>query len=183
VTAALRLDEAVQVLARTPAALTALLAGLDDAWLDADEGERTWSARIVVGHLIHAERTDWIPRARRILEHGERLPFEPFDRFAQLEFAPGSPIDALLATFARERAASLDALAHLRLAPADLDRRGRHPALGPVTLRELVATWVAHDLGHVAQIARVLAKRCASDVGPWRAYLPILAERTSGPAS
>jgi hypothetical protein len=174
--------ECGRVLARTPATLLALLDGLPREWTEAREGPGTWSALDVVGHLIHGERTDWIPRARRILEHGEELPFEPFDRFAQ-EREPTRPMSELLALFARERAASLRALAALNLGAADLARRGRHPALGLVTLRELLATWVTHDLGHVAQISRVLAKRSGADVGPWRAYLPILSERVAGPAS
>lgn len=176
------LDEDVAVLRRTPATLAAMLEGLPEAWHDADEGPGTWSARVVLGHLIHGERTDWIPRARRILEHGERVPFEPFDREAQLS-EPRASAAELLATLARERAASLAALEALRLGPRELELRGTHPAFGSVTLRELLATWVVHDLGHVAQIARVLAKRRASDVGPWRAYLPVLSDRTSGPAS
>lgn len=180
---AFELDECSVALARTPATLAALLDGLSVAAARANEGPETWSAYDVLGHLIHAERTDWIPRVRRILAHGETLAFEPFDRFAQQKERTERPLGELLATFARERTASLAALAELRLTRADLERRGKHPAFGVVTLRELLATWVVHDLGHVAQIARVLAKRHTTDVGPWRAYLPVLAERLSGPAS
>lgn len=176
-------SECSATLARTPPALAALLDGLPAAAARAHEGPDTWSAYDVVGHLIHGERTDWIPRVRRILEHGETLAFEPFDRFAQQRERAERPLAELLTIFARERTASLTALAALQLTRADLERRGRHPVFGAVTLRELLATWVVHDLGHVAQIARVLAKRHTQEVGPWRAYLPVLAERLNGPAS
>lgn len=177
------LREAVEVLERTPATIAALLSGLSPAWIHANEGVKTWSPYQVVGHLIHGERTDWIARTRHIFEHGEARAFEPFEREAMLRAGTQAPLDELLATFARERASNLETLESFQLSAADLDRRGKHPALGVVTLRELLATWVAHDLGHVAQIARVLAKRYSSDVGPWRAYLPILSERLAGPAS
>lgn len=177
------LREAVEVLGRTPASLDALLRGLSPAWIHVNEGAGTWSAYQVVGHLIHGERTDWIVRARHILEHGEQRAFEPFDREAMLREDTQTPIDELLDGLASERARNLEALAGLRLSAVDLDRPGKHPALGAVTLRELLATWVVHDLGHVAQIARVLGKRYTHDVGPWRAYLPILSERLAGPAS
>lgn len=167
------LVEARALLERTPRVLDAWLRGLPDAWLHADEGPGTWSAHVVVGHLCHGERTDWIPRARRILEHGEGLAFEPFDRFAQLAEPPRTTAQ-LLDELARLRAQSLAELDALGLREADLSRRGRHPAFGPVTLGELLATWVVHDQGHVAQVARVLAKRYAADVGPWTAYLPVL---------
>lgn len=180
---AFELDECVRALARTPSALAALLADLPAPAARANEGPETWSAYDVVGHLIHAERTDWIPRVRRILDHGETLAFEPFDRFAQQRESAERPLRELVATFARERETSLATLAELAVTHADLERRGRHPVFGTVTLRELLATWVVHDLGHVAQIARVLAKRHTADVGPWRAYLPVLAERLNGPAS
>lgn len=169
-----RLDEAVALLERTPRVLDALLRGLPDAWLDADEGEGTWSPRIVVGHLIHGERTDWIPRARHLLAHGASVPFEPFDRFAQLRAAP-RPLPELLDEFAALRREGLAALAALRLGPADVARPGRHPALGAVTLGELLATWVVHDLTHLFQIERAMARRWTHAVGPWSAYLRILA--------
>lgn len=177
------LGACVATLKRTPPALAALLDGLPAAAARANEGPETWSPFDVVGHLVHGERTDWIPRVRRILEHGETLAFEPFDRFAQQREGAERPLGELLATFAHEREASLAALAELHLTRADLERRGKHPVFGVVTLHELLATWVVHDLGHVAQIARVLAKRHTQDVGPWRAYLPVLAERLNGPAS
>jgi hypothetical protein len=168
------LDEAVAILAETPRVLDALLRPLPEPWHRVHEGGETWSPFDVLGHLVHGERTDWVPRARRILEHGESLPFEPFDRFAQLRESAGRTLPELLDEFAHRRAQSLLDLRALDPKPADLDRRGRHPALGAVTLRQLLATWVAHDLDHVQQIARVLARQYADEVGPWRAYLRII---------
>jgi hypothetical protein len=167
------LAESRLLLANTPRVLDALLRDLPDAWLDATEGGESWSPRIVLGHLIVGEESDWISRARHILGHDSAVAFPPFDRFAQFR-RPRVPITDDLAAFARARAASLDALAALRLTEADLDRRGVHPEFGPVTLRQHLATWTAHDLSHLAQIARVLARRHAKAVGPWRAYLPIV---------
>jgi hypothetical protein len=172
--AKIQLDEAVQILARTPVALEVLLDGLPDRWIHANEGPESWSPFEVVGHLIHAERTDWVPRARLILELGEHQPFEPFDRFAHRREFAGRPLRELLERFAECRQASLATLRAWQLTPADLERRGRHPDFGPVTLGELLATWVVHDLGHLGQIARVMAKAYRSAVGPWEAYLPIL---------
>ncbi len=169
-----QLDEAVAILARTPAVLDALLRGLPEGWIAAHEGGETWSPFDVVGHLIHGERTDWMTRARIILEHGEARPFDTFDRFAQFAASKGRPLASLLDEFAAVRRDNLQALAALRLTHADLDRRGRHPALGGVTLRQLLATWVAHDLDHVMQVSRVLARQYSDAVGPWRAYLRII---------
>ncbi len=171
------LATAIPILTRTPHLLRTWLSALPDACLDANEGPDTFSPRDVVGHLIHGEETDWLPRARRILEHGESLPFEPFDRFAQRGRYDGWTIAALLDHFTALRTASLSALAALPTDPATLARRGMHPALGSVTLGQLLATWVVHDLNHVAQIARVLARQYEGDVGPWSAYLPILRPR------
>jgi hypothetical protein len=168
------IDEATAILARTPATLDALLRGLPQGWIAAHEGGETWSAFDVIGHLIHGERTDWMPRARIILEHGEARPFDKFDRFAQFELSRGRTLQSLLDELAMLRQKSLRELAALGLTDADLDRRGRHPALGIVTLRQLLATWVAHDLDHVTQIARVLARQYSDEVGPWRAYLRII---------
>jgi hypothetical protein len=168
------LDEAVAILTRTPAALDALLRGLPDGWLAAHEGGDTWSPFDVVGHLIHGERTDWVPRARIILDRGEAQPFDPFDRFAQFAESTGKPLATLLDEFAALRAQSLRDLAALRLTDADLERRGRHPELGVVTLRQLLATWVVHDLDHLMQISRVMARQYTDEAGPWRAYLRIL---------
>ncbi|HXD15978.1 MAG TPA: DinB family protein [Vicinamibacterales bacterium] len=168
------LGEAVAILSRTPRTLDALLRGLPDGWIAANEGGDTWSPFDVVGHLIHGERTDWMPRARIILQHGETQPFETFDRLAQFEESRGQTLGSLLDEFARLREANLRDLASLQLTDGDLDRRGRHPQLGVVTLGQLLATWVAHDLDHVVQTSRVLARQYSDEVGPWRAYLRII---------
>lgn len=170
----LALADAQAMLARTPRLLDAWLRGLPDDWLVAHEGGESWSPADVLGHLIHGERADWMPRVRRILEHGDAVTFEPFDRFAQVRESAGKTVPELLDEFAREREANLAALAALRLDEAALDRQGRHPAFGPVTMRNLLATWVAHDLDHVTQIARVFARQYADEVGPWRAYLRVI---------
>lgn len=169
-----RTDEAIELLERTPAVLRALVAGLSDGWVERDEGPGTFSPREVLGHLIQGELHDWIPRARRILEHGAALPFEPFDRFAHRERHADADVPALLDEFARLRANNVEALRSLPIGAPDLDREGLHPELGRVTLRQLLATWVAHDLTHLAQIARVMARRYEDEVGPWRDYLGIL---------
>jgi len=170
----LRLDEIVEALARTPPALRALLLPLPGSWLTGNEGPGTFSPRDVLGHLILGEETDWIPRARIILEHGESHPFDPFDRFGFRERDAGLTVAELLDRFGTLRQENLAELESLRLGPEDLERKGVHPELGRVTLGQLLATWVAHDLDHVAQIARVMARRCQEDVGPWRAFLRIL---------
>jgi hypothetical protein len=166
--------EAIPLLARTPAVLRALLEGLPEAWTTATEGPATWSAFDVVGHLIHGERTDWIPRAELILAHGESRTFDVFDRFAMFQESRGKSLGELLDLFRELRAANVARLQAMRLSPADLDRRGRHPELGSVTLGQHLATWVAHDLSHLAQIARVMGRRYSRAAGPWRAYLPML---------
>jgi hypothetical protein len=171
------LDHAIAVLERTPASLTALLIGLPDPWITATEGPNTWSPYDVIGHLIHGERTDWIPRVRHILA-GETRPFEPFDRTAQFTESQGKSLSDLLHTFADLRRDSLNTLRAMDLAPADLSRSGLHPVLGAVTLGQLLATWVVHDLDHIGQIARTMAKAHTDEVGPWSAYLSILHDRT-----
>ena len=170
----LELQQAIEILERTPSTLNALLRGLSQPWLVQNEGPETWSPYDIVGHLIHGEETDWIPRAKIILEHGEERAFEPFDRFAMVERFKGKTITELLDTFAQMRAESLRELRSLNLTPTLLERRGRHPELGVVTLRQLLATWVVHDLGHLAQATRVMSKQYRDAVGPWRAYLPVL---------
>lgn len=162
------------ILERTPHTLRAMLAGLPSSWIDGTEGPETWSPYDIVGHLIHGERTDWIPRARIILAQGANRRFTPFDRFAQFRESEGKSLVELLDELARARAESLAALAAWRLTEAQLALEGEHPAFGPVTLRQLLATWVAHDLGHIAQTARVMAKQYRDAIGPWRAYLPIM---------
>lgn len=175
--AAFDLTEATALLARTPAMLEAWLRDLPDAWLTCDEGPSTWNALTVVGHLIEAERSDWIPRVRHLLAHGETAAFPPFDRFAQLRRGP-TPMPVLLDEFASMRRDSLRDLAALALSAADLQRRSRHPEFGSVTLAQLLATWVAHDLTHLTQLARVMARRYAAAVGPWRAYLRVVRDAT-----
>ena len=170
----LSLTEARALLARTPALLDTWLRDLPDAWLRANEGGESWSPFDVLGHFIHGEKTDWIPRLTRIFEHGTAVPFDKFDRFAQFRDSEGKSTADLLDEFARRRAASLAALDELALDDAALDRRGLHPELGEVAARNLLACWVAHDLDHVMQIARVLAHRHRDEVGPWRRYLRII---------
>ena len=169
-----QLSSALQLLRRTPAVLDALLAALPDEWTRVTEGPGTWSGFDVVGHLIHGEQTDWIPRARIILASGEARPFEPFDRFAQFETSSGKALADLLVTFRALRARNLATLESWQLTEEDLARTGTHPEFGRVTLAQLLATWTVHDLGHIAQIVRTMASRYGTDVGPWRAYLRIL---------
>lgn len=169
-----KLDEAKAILRRTPATLTSLLQDLPDEWQFSNEGPETWSPFDVLGHLIHGEETDWIPRAKMILEHGEQRAFEPFDRFAMFEKSKGKSLGELLTTFERLREESLRELDGFNLTPELLAKRGKHPELGVVTLSELLATWVVHDLSHIGQIVRVMCKQYGDRVGPWRAYLPIL---------
>ena len=165
---------ALGVLERTPRTLHAMLAGLSHAWTDATEGPETWSPYVIVGHLIQGERADWMPRAKLILARGENRRFTLFDRFAQFRESQSKSLDELLAQFARLRDENLATLKSWRLSDDQLALQGEHPAFGPVTLRQLLATWVAHDLGHIAQTARVMAKQYRDAVGPWRAYLPVL---------
>jgi hypothetical protein len=170
------LDEAVAILERTPASLSALLTGVPDRWVRVTEGDGTWSPYDVIGHLIHGERTDWIPRARHIMS-GERRAFEPFDRTAQFTESTGMGLGELLATFSELRRENIAQLVGMNLTSADLNRTGLHPALGEVRLRQLLATWVVHDLDHVGQIVRTMAKAYADAVGPWSEYLSILRDR------
>jgi hypothetical protein len=168
------LANAIAVLERTPATFRALLAGLPEAWTSPNEGPDTFSAFDNLGHLVHGERTDWIPRARIILEHGRARPFEPFDRFAQAHESRGKSVRDLLDELEALRAQNLETLRGWRLTARELALEGEHPALGRVTLAQLLATWAVHDLGHLAQTSRVMAKQYRDEVGPWRAYLPIL---------
>jgi hypothetical protein len=168
------IEEAMAILARTPATLDAALRGLPESWTGAHEGGETWSASDVLGHLIHGEEVDWIPRAKIILAHGDARAFDKFDRLAQFTASAGRTLPDLLDDFARLRDANLRELGAFNLTDADLDRVGRHPELGAVTLRQLLATWVTHDLDHLMQIARVLARQYSDEVGPWRAYLRII---------
>jgi hypothetical protein len=168
------LDETIAILTRTPATVDALLRGLPESWVRSDEGKDTWSAFDIVGHLIVGERTDWMTRVRAILENGEARPFDPFDRFAQSRESQNKSLEQLLDDLARLRRENLAALQALNLQPEDLSRRGRHPALGVVTLQQLLATWAVHDLTHVHQLSRVMAHQYRDAVGPWSAYLGVL---------
>jgi hypothetical protein len=168
------LVDTIAILTRTPASLNTLLRGLSSAWVRGNEGKDTWSAFDIVGHLIVGERTDWMVRARIILENGESRPFDPFDRFAQLTQSQDRSLDQLLDDFARVRKENLVALQALNLQREDLNRRGRHPRLGVVTLSQLLATWAVHDLTHLHQLSRVMAHQYRDAVGPWSAYLGVL---------
>jgi hypothetical protein len=168
------IHEAIQALARTPGVLREMLAGLNDEWVYGNYGEGTFSPFDVVGHLIHGERTDWIPRAKIILEHGAERPFEPFDRYAMYEASEGKTIGELLDTFDALRRENIEKLRALNLTDDDLARPGMHPELGPVTMEALLAAWVVHDLNHIAQIAKALAFQYRDAVGAWQPYMSIL---------
>lgn len=171
---------ALPLLERTPGVLHALLGGLPPEWTDARDGAESWSPFDVVGHLIHGERTDWLPRTEIILREGESRVFPTFDRFAQFRESRGRTLAELLDTFAELRGANLEKLRGFGLTPADLERRGRHPELGSVTLSQHLATWVAHDLSHIRQIVRVMGRQYAEATGPWTAYLPMLRPGSPG---
>lgn len=168
------LDHTLALLRRTPAVLDALLRDLPDEWTLANEGRDTWTATDIVGHLIHGERTDWMPRVKTILEHGETRTFEPFDRLAQERESRPRSLGEWLDEFAALRSANLSALGALHLEPSDLERAGRHPTFGTVTLSQLLATWATHDLTHLHQISRVMAHQYRDAVGPWSAFLGVL---------
>ncbi len=168
------LQDTIALLTCTPSALNALLRDLPETWTLRNEGENTWSAFDVVGHLIHNDRTNWIPRAKVILQHGEAQPFPPFDRLGHLRATQGKSLPELLDEFAAVRSESLDQLRALNLRPEDLDRRGQHPSLGSATLSQLLATWAAHDLNHLHQLSRVMAYQYRDAVGPWSRYLGVL---------
>src|SRR5207249_9400325 len=170
------LDLSIELLRRSPATLRALLDGLGEPWVRGREGPDTFSPFDVVGHLIDGEETDWIPRARIILARGPDLRFEPYDRFRHRARNVGRSLESLLAEFARLRAANLKVLQSWNLTTTQLDLPGEHPTLGRVTLHELLAAWVVHDLGHVAQVARVMAKQYRDAVGPWVPFLPVLTD-------
>ncbi len=169
-----RFDEALPVLRHTPTVLRSLLLELPAGWTESTEGPGTWSPFDVVGHLIHGERTDWVPRIEHMLRHSDTVSFPVFDREAMFSASRGLSIRELLDTFDRLRTESLARLGALRLTDADMARRGRHPEFGVVTMGQHLATWVTHDLGHVGQVVRVMARQYTEAVGPWRAYLSIL---------
>ncbi|MEP1033244.1 DinB family protein [Ekhidna sp.] len=166
-------DKAIEILERTPKVLNELLRSISDKWTLNNEGENTWSPFDVVGHLIHGEKTDWVPRAKIILEYGAEKPFEPFDRFAQNEISKGQSMNELLSEFEKLRTENLKAFKSLSIRD-NLDKKGKHPELGDVTLRNLLSSWVVHDLGHISQIARVMAKQYTEEVGIWTRYMGIL---------
>jgi hypothetical protein len=168
------LEHTIALLSRTPAVLDTLLRDLPDVWTFRNEGGDTWSAFDVVGHLIHGERTDWMPRARLLLKFGDTRAFDPFDRLAQTQESQGKSLGQLLNEFARLRSDNLRELRALDLRPEDLGKRGRHPALGVVTLSELLATWAAHDLTHLHQLSRIMAHQYRAAVGPWNVYLGVM---------
>lgn len=169
-----QIEQATEILSRTPTVLNSLLRDVSDDWTRKNEGGESWSPFDVVGHLIHGEEADWIPRARIILDHGTARAFDPFDRFAMFEKSKGKSINDLLDEFTSLRQKSLEELQSLNITPDKLQLRGTHPSLGEVTLGQLFATWVTHDLSHIAQITRVMCRQYAEEVGPWSAFLSIL---------
>jgi hypothetical protein len=168
------LENTIALLERTPVALDALLRGLPEVWTESNEGGNTWSVSIVIAHLIHGEHEDWMPRTRHILHAGETQPFVPFDRDGHLRYGKDKTLTQLLDGFAQARVKSLDELRGLTLTTHDFERRGRHPALGPVSLAELLATWAAHDLTHLHQISRIMAQQLRQAVGPWARFLGVM---------
>lgn len=169
-------EQAIEILSRTPEVLKVLLSDLPETWTQGDEGPDTWSPYDVLGHFIHGEETDWMTRAKIMLEHGEKRPFEPFDRFAQFEKSKGKSIQALLEQFADLRRKNLEKLERMHLSGSDLNLTGTHPELGTVNLGQLIASWVVHDFNHVRQVVEVMARQYADEVGPWKAYLPIVGD-------
>lgn len=168
------LQQTIALLRRTPVMLDAFLRDLPEAWTDRNEGEGTWSAYDVIGHLIHGERTDWIVRTRLILQHGESRPFDRFDRWAQQRESTGKSLPQLLDEFARLRSENLNTLESMNLSAADLQKRGRHPVLGVVTLSQLLASWPAHDLTHLHQISRIMAHQYREAIGPWAVFMGVM---------
>ncbi len=169
-----RLSEAIQVLSSTPHVLKSLLGGLSEDWINQNEGPETWSPYDIIGHLIHGEKTDWIPRAQIVLSYSKDKRFVPFDRFAQFSESAGKTMETLLEEFEILRKQNINILESLKIKDNDYQRIGIHPEFGEVTFGQLLSTWVAHDLGHISQIVRVMAKRYKEDAGPWVKYLMIL---------
>jgi len=168
------LSHTMSLLARTPHVLNALLRDLPETWTFRNEGENTWTAFDVVGHLIHAERENWMPRAKILLQFGEAQAFDPFDRAGHFRKSQGKSLGELLDEFAFARSKSLDELRALNLQPGDFGRRGQHPALGVVTLSQLLAAWAGHDLTHLHQLSRIMAHQYRESVGPWSTYLGVM---------
>ena len=168
------IERSIEILERTPAVLNSMLSGIDDDWVMNNEGPETFSPYDVIGHLVHGEKTDWTARTKMILEFGDTKTFVPWNRFAQYEESKGKTLQELLDEFMAIRKENMDWFKSLQLTEADLDKKGMHPKLGPVTLRNLLATWVVHDLTHIAQVARVMAKQYKDDMGPWPEFFRIL---------
>jgi len=168
------IDKALEIIERTPVILNVYLKNLSDEWILCNEGGETWSAFDVVGHLIHGEKTDWVPRLKLVLNDSENKTFEPYDRFAQFEESKGKTMKQLLNEFSELRLQNVAFLKSLNITESDFDKKAIHPSLGEVTLNNLLATWVAHDLGHINQISRVMAKQYKREVGPWVEYLSVL---------
>lgn len=168
------IESACRILERTPDVLSELLNGLEEEWTHQNEGPDTFSPYDVIGHLVHGEKTDWMPRTRHLLALGTAIPFEPYDRFAQYRESEGKSVEDLLTEFEQLRKENIFALKGLSLTDADLDKMGMHPSLGEVTLRHLLATWVVHDLTHIAQITRVMAKQYREEMGPWPSFFRVL---------
>ncbi|MBR9921262.1 MAG: DinB family protein [Bacteroidetes bacterium] len=168
------LADAINLLSRTPATLSNMLKGLPEAWIHNNEGPDTWSPFDVVGHLIHGEETDWIPRAKIILSDQPNKKFEAYDRFAQFEKSKGKTLDELLMAFAERRKENLETLRLLNIQKSDYSKTGIHPTFGEVSLKQLLSTWVVHDLNHIAQISRVLAKNYKDEMGPWTAFVSVV---------
>ncbi len=169
-------DKSISILEKTPLVLKSLLSGLPDDWTQHNEGPDTWSPFDVVGHLVHGERTDWIPRIFIIMNDSDQKTFHPYDRFAQFEESKGKTLEALIMEFKQLRNQNLEQLKGFGLSESDYRREGVHPSLGPVTLANLLSAWVVHDLGHIAQISRVMAKQYKNEIGPWTAYLSIVSQ-------
>lgn len=170
------LSQAILILKKTPTTLISFLKDLPEEWSHKNEGNNTWSAFDIIGHLIHGEKTDWIPRARIILGDNSNKDFEPFDRFAQFENSKGKTLNELLTSFNKLREENIRHLLAMNISENDLDKEGVHPEFGNVSLKQLLATWVTHDLGHIAQITRVMAKQYKHEVGPWKEYIGILSK-------
>lgn len=168
------IEKSIEILERTPDVLTTMLQDISVDWTSANEGEKTWSVYDVVGHLIHGEKTDWVPRAKIILSEKPDKSFEPFDRFAQFEESKGKSLTALLMEFKGLRKKNIEYLRSKNVTEKNLNEKGIHPAFGEVTLSQLLSTWVVHDLNHISQISRVMAKQYKAEVGPWIEYLKIL---------
>lgn len=168
------IGKALEILERTPKVLHSLLGDLSADWIQHNEGPDTWSPYDVIGHLVHGEQTDWLTRTQIILNSGTSQPFEPFDRFAQFEESKGKGLKSLLDEFAEHRAFNLKALRTMNISEEQLIQEGIHPAFGKVSLKQLLSAWVVHDLGHIVQVARVMAKQYQEAVGPWTAYLTVL---------